>query len=159
MTNCTESGLSRDSFRLDCDCTEGAQNQGKKAEGAQNQGKKAEGAQNQGKKAEGAQNQGKKAEGAQNQGKKTEGAQNQGNGNNEKPVPHESTVAQNANQLGEPSGTENGTGASSAPGGIAEQSTQFEKMKGGVSAALRNSQEVAYLYSLFPFIAVMLKIN
>ncbi|KAG8343750.1 hypothetical protein TRVL_05427 [Trypanosoma vivax] len=159
MTNCTESGLSSDFFRLDCDCTEGVQNKGKKAEGAQNQGKKAEGAQNQGKKAEGTQNQGKKAEGAQNQGKKAEGAQNQGNGNNEKPVPHESTVAQNANQLGEPSGTQNSTGPSSPPNGNAEQSNQYEKVKGGVSAATRNSQEAAYLYTLFSFIAVMPRRN
>ncbi|CCD20268.1 hypothetical protein, conserved in T.vivax [Trypanosoma vivax Y486] len=148
-------------LHLECSCkrTEDTQTQDNKAEGAQNQGKKAEGAQNQGKKAEGAQNQGKKAEGAQNQGKKAEGTQNQGNGNSEKPGPHESTGTQNSDQLGEPSGTENGTGVSSAPGGIAEQSTQFEKMKGGVSAAVRNSQEVAYLYPLLPFIAAMPRHN
>ncbi|KAG8340555.1 hypothetical protein TRVL_08618 [Trypanosoma vivax] len=168
-------------LQLECICygAEGTQNQGKKAEGAQNQGKKAEGAENQGKKAEGAQNQGKKGEGAQEQGKKAEGAQNQGKkgedaqtqgkkpedaqsqgkSENEKPVQHENAGIQNSERPGEVPSSESSTGAPSASEGNAEQSAEHEKKEEGVSAAARNSQEVAFLYPLFSFIAVMPRIN
>ncbi|KAG8339835.1 hypothetical protein TRVL_09336 [Trypanosoma vivax] len=100
-----------------------------------------------------------KGEGAQNQGKKTEGAQNQGKPENEKPVQHENAGAQNSERPGEVPSSESSTGASSASEGNAKQSAQHEKKEEGVSAAARNSQEAAYLYPLFSFIAVMPRIN
>ncbi|KAH8605367.1 hypothetical protein ERJ75_001605600 [Trypanosoma vivax] len=115
--------------------------------------------QNQDKKAEGTQNQGKKAEGAQYPVKKAEGAQNQGEPESENRVPQDSVGAQNSERPGEVPSSESSTGASSASEGNAKQSAQQEKKEEGVSAAARNSQEVAFLYPLFSFIAAMPRIN
>ncbi|KAG8345045.1 hypothetical protein TRVL_04134 [Trypanosoma vivax] len=67
--------------------------------------------------------------------------------------------AQKAGQRGEVQGTGRGAGASSASDGNAERRAQYVKTEKSASAAARNSQEVAFLYPLLPFIAVMPKIN
>ncbi|KAG8341433.1 hypothetical protein TRVL_07739 [Trypanosoma vivax] len=152
--NCVEKKfeeLQQSKFALRCECGSGV--------GVQNQGRKGVSVDNQGKKSEGAQNQGKKSEGVQNQVKEAEGGQGRENGNNKEPVPHESTGAQNADQLGEPRSTEKGTGGPSASNRNAEESTQSGKAEKRVSAAARSSQEVAFLHLFLPFIAVMPRIN
>ncbi|KAG8339383.1 hypothetical protein TRVL_09788 [Trypanosoma vivax] len=72
---------------------------------------------------------------------KAEGAKNQGKKNDEKHASRERT------------------GATSASEGNAEQSPKNEKAEKSASAAAHDSREVAFLYPLLPFIALMPRRN